>query len=104
MTQASPYKRPAIAALDLNAIEFEQIGRYGRPWARLLATIEIGGVYHHLEAVAVREHPEHGQLAVSLDCEELLTDAYRLTGQDSAMQTVRIGRHDYVLLMTPYSH
>ena len=74
--------------------------------SRLLSTLEMGGTWHHLEAIEVRtsydeETSNHTQEAVQYDLDPAL-DAARVILGDYLMQTTEIkGRH-YVIVMTPF--
>jgi hypothetical protein len=84
-------------------------------WTRLLGTITIGGVDHHVEAIEVCwrkdgkvvdpnvEGNEDAELEPVLDESECCWSAVREAGPDiSAEQTVTIRGREYVFLITPY--
>lgn len=69
------------------------------PHARLLGTVEIAGVLHHVEAVEVREQ-DGVQCAADPAMEEALTNVSRIVG--GRMASVKIDGRDYVLCVTPF--
>jgi hypothetical protein len=99
--------------------EFEAIGEEDDPTARLLATVEIAGVSHHMEAIAVCDMNEAGQ-KVDYDSEdydpspsseqraedpawqEMLDDYYQACGGEGAFHTTEINGREYVLCITPF--
>ncbi len=92
-----------IVPLALGEIPFEETGSGTDTAASLLATVNIGGVLHHLEAIAVRRHRRHGQVAQDPVRETLLSDLYRAFEPDHPFHTVKIRNRDYVLFMSPFA-
>lgn len=92
----------------LKKFEWEEIGA-DDPKDRLLTTVLIGGVPHHLEAIAVEERPDPvpglrpEQVASSYLYRDILND-YRAAdgGTDEPFLTVDINGSHYCLFMTPF--
>jgi hypothetical protein len=101
--------------------EFEPCGEPEDPTARLLAVVEIAGVSHHMEAIAVCNMNDAGK-KVDLDSDdyepgevyeqraddpawqEMLDEYYQACGGEGAFHTVEIGDREYVLCITPFCH
>lgn len=70
------------------------------PDARLLGTAYINGVAHHLEAFRVRWNDD-GQVTHP-DYQQDLDDVATAMGSQGPWQPVRLGRDEYVLILTPH--
>lgn len=88
--------------IELSEIEFEQIGDGTDPAARMLATVEIAGIFHHLEAIAVKTNRSGMQIAQDVAGSEMLSGLGDAFGGEGAFQPVNIGRRHYVLFMSPF--
>jgi len=88
--------------IELSELEFEKIAEADDPAARLLATVEIAGTLHHLEAIAVKTSGSGEQAAQDVMNAEMLSDLGDAFGGDGAFQTVKIGRRNYVVFMSPF--
>lgn len=75
-------------------------GPEGNPKSYLLGTVLILGAHFHVEAYQVRNNKEREQTAVEADHETNLSNI--LTVVDDFAETVKIGRRQYVLAITPY--
>ena len=75
------------------------IGRAACPWGRLLGTVSIGGILHHVEAIAVENRD--GEQATVLD-EDETSFADLMALSDGAMQTLELDGHEYVVVIHPY--
>lgn len=98
--------------------EFEPCGEQDDRTARLLAKIEIAGVPHHMEAIAVVWRNESGevidpnkeeefpsewlQTAADGAWQEMLDEYYNAAGGDGNWYTTMIDGREYVLCITPY--
>jgi hypothetical protein len=72
------------------------------PMSRMLCCIVINGTPHHLEAYAVTDDSEEGQIAAHESFEDNVNGAYMVGEPDKAFDTVTIYGRDYILVMTPY--
>lgn len=93
----------------LAKFKWEEIG-VSDPTDRLLATIVIGGVPHHLEAISVQDDPDSDpgrrpDQVASSDCYADVLDYFRAAdgATDSSFRTVDLRGRQYCLFMTPYS-
>ncbi len=88
---------PTIPFLEL---EWEEGGPEDDPRARLLATINVGGVMLHLEACEmVRDHENVQQFAAYADSMSQCFDAF---GVDGAWDVLLINGRKYALLASPF--
>lgn len=88
--------------IDAHALHWKDVSAEdAKPNTRLLATLTLGGVSHHLEAFAVEER--NGlQLTVDGRWDDTLGDYYEATGADGPFATVEMRGRRYVFVMTPY--
>lgn len=91
---------PNEAHIALSDLSFEPVAQGDDPAARLLATVNIAGTPHYLEAFAVR-YDESVQRAESEDCDSMLGDLGNAFGSDGAFRTVTIDDREYVLFLSP---
>lgn len=89
-------------------LEWEEIG-YDDPTDRLLTTVLIGRVPHHLEAIAVEDRPDPEpdmlpRQVASSDLYDEILEHYQAAdmGTDEPFLAVEIGGRRYCLFMTPY--
>lgn len=68
--------------------------------SRLLATVEILNVLHHLEFIEVTDHGD-GQRAVIPELESSLDAAYEISAA-APFQTVTYKSRSYIVLLTPF--
>lgn len=74
-----------------------------RPRTRLLATLQLNGICHHLEAIEVEwDENTSTQSAACLLCDEILTTYREATGADGPFCTVGVDGRTYALFVTPY--
>ena len=73
-----------------------------RDFSRLLSTVTVYGVSHHLEAIQVRRQGAV-QVAVSLGAEIDLEAYHAAAGGRGPFATAAIGGRHYVLIMIPHS-
>lgn len=74
-----------------------------RPRSRLLATLQLNGICHHLEAIEVTyDERTLTQSAACPLCDDILTQYREATGADGPFSTVVIEGRTYALFMTPY--
>jgi len=90
--------------VPLETIEWERWGDVdgGEPENRLLATVAIGGVPHHLEAIEVRESEDGVQEAVAGG--EQFDELYVACGGDGPLATVEIDGRGYCLFLSPFCY
>ncbi len=91
----------------IEALVWSATGPQEDTTARLLSTINIGGVAMHLEAFALRERAEDEEQAfvkLSDDAEFNFADEERalFTLNDQAMETILISGREYLLVAYPY--
>lgn len=86
------------ACLALDEIEFEAVGNENDPTARLMASIDLGGVFCHLEAIAVTTEGE--QRTVDPYFEDVLVGAYLSASPDRPFRTADINGRQYVYVLT----
>jgi hypothetical protein len=100
---AHPNSPPASTTLDIPAGAFKPIGEMLHTNSRrddhLHATVTINGVDFEVDAYAVRM-VKGVQEALEADAD--LSVIHHAVGADGPFQTVRIGRRNYVLVLTPY--
>jgi hypothetical protein len=74
-----------------------------RPRTRLLATLQLNGILHHLEAIEV-EYDDRTltQSATCALCDDILSQYREATGADGRLSTVVIEGRTYALFVTPY--
>jgi hypothetical protein len=100
---AHPNSPPTSPTLELPASAFKPIGEMLRTHSRrddhLHATVTINGVDFEVDAYAVRM-VKGVQEALEADAD--LSAIHHAVGADGPFQTVRIGRRNYVLVLTPY--
>lgn len=87
--------------LEIDDDWWEETGSDDDPSSRLLGSLCINGVYHHLEAYAVTEK-KGMQEAADLTFEEHVEGMFLVGQPDKAFQTVEIRGRQYVLTMTPF--
>ena len=75
-------------------------GSHYPPEARLLGILEVSGVRHHLELIAVEIRDEE-QHTVIRELDSFL-DAAFMIGAASPLATISYNGIDYVLLVTPF--
>jgi len=90
--------------LALTKIEFEQTGSSEDPGSRLLATVNISGAYHHLEAIAVDTNGNGEQCAADLSFETMLGALHEAFGPDGTFQTAHIDGREYAIFMSPFGN
>jgi hypothetical protein len=94
--------------MDINAsnLKWEDISADSEfPRSRLLTAIQFDGVYHHLEAIEVRQaDSEFAQSAVSYECEDILAKYSDADAGDGPFNTVTIEGRSYALFVTPFRH
>ena len=74
-----------------------------RPRSRLLSTLLINGISHHLEALEVVWHESTStQSAACPFCDEILTSYIEATGAYGPFSTVMIEGRTYAIFVTPY--
>ena len=74
------------------------------PRSRLLATVRIAGVPHHMEAIEVLSMPGRPQQAASAAGEEIL-ERYRAAEPEGGLfRTVECGNRAYALFVTPFRY
>lgn len=91
--------RPTLA---IDPKEWDHVGAKD-PSDVLGVSLYIGGTLHHVEAVAVRRGRDGYQVAADPAMQSTLNAMERIYGAGSfdRFGTVRIGRRNYVLNMTP---
>lgn len=96
--------------------EFEPTGTEEDPTGRLLATVEIVGVPHHLEAIAVQYEVDGEvvdlntyegfepweQKATDPEWQSMLEEYSRAASADGSWMSVKIAGREYALCLTPY--
>jgi hypothetical protein len=85
-------------SIDATAINWRAVGE-DDPLDRLLATVLIGGSFHHLEAREITEDEDDGISFVSYPEDY---DTLRELAGGRPSSTVSIEGRDYILFMTPY--
>jgi hypothetical protein len=97
MTRTS---KPGAAAPQIEwETPLKPCGPENNPKSYLLGTVRIFGASFHAEAYQVRNH---GRTQVAAVAEHDTNLENILAVVDDAAQTVRIGRREYVLAITPY--
>jgi hypothetical protein len=98
-----------FTAITINPYAWQETGPDGPddedgydPRARLLTEITINGLPMHLEAIAVRNHDDEGQIADNADFAREV-EAYQNL-QDTAFQTTIIDGREYILIATPHGN
>jgi hypothetical protein len=87
-------------AFELPDSLWHATGHESDPGARLLMTMRINGVPHHLEAVAVENHADFQELAKASGYEaDAVWDLFSASGH---MDVMTIKGRSYILLMSPY--
>jgi len=86
----------------------KEIGSEGYPkWSRLIGTVTIGGVFHHIEGWAVGYHETedegitHREQHV-IDPESTSYDDIVDRMVEGAGETVTINGHEYFMVVTPF--
>lgn len=78
------------------------------PFSRLLSTVFIEGVPHHLEAIQVVHIPPDDeqewetQEGTTPGTDDLLARYHEVAGGDGPFLTVKLGGAEYVLALTPF--
>lgn len=90
-----------IKSLGATITEWDEIGTDGDPKTRLLATIAMFGANFHAEAVQVRVDRAGNQVAACEYGEQRLHAAHMEFGSSGHFETIKIGRRNYVLIVTP---
>lgn len=73
------------------------------PLRRLLATVQIAGVHHHLEAIEVYQGAtKFDQHATCCRCDEILKRYEAVDSDGGAFNTVEIGERDYTVFLIPF--
>lgn len=80
---------------------WEEVGSDEDLRSRLYCSFLIGGVYHHVEAIAVKMEG-HYQKAVDSEFDGVLDGMYEISTPDKPFQTITIRGREYVLTMTPF--
>ena len=97
-----PRHEPDGPWIDVEKITWQETGEEAiDPRARLRATIQIGPVPMHLEAIAVIEDPESGQISAPGSFREDDLEILQ-SMMDTAFTTINIDGRDYVLVATPF--
>lgn len=91
--------------IPLNDIIWDACGPDEDPKSRLIATLTIGGVHHHLEALAVVNDEKGEQIPVGDECgpvsDQFIKCDVAFSG-DGPFETVEIEGRTYCLFMSPY--
>lgn len=93
----------AVVSVDLST--WQETGDDGNgsdPKSRLLGTLTINGVRHHIEAIQVEEDADGIQNAASPAWASYFDELYTAFGGDGAMQTVEFNGRSYALFVSPY--
>lgn len=91
--------------IDIPEDVWEDISKDDRkPGSYLLATLQINGKNHHLEAIEVESLPQskHLQKAVCSVCDDILLKYRDAVEAEGPFNTVQIQGRSYVLMVTPY--
>lgn len=89
--------------IELVDIEWEDISfDTSLPRSRLLATVQIAGIDHHLEAIQVEGLNPSDQQATCPDCEDILRRYDAVDSDGGAFSTVDIDGRDYAVFLTPF--
>ncbi len=73
------------------------------PRTRLLATVQIAGVHHHLEAIKVNQGAStFVQHATCSICDEILDRYDAVYSDGDPFSTVKIDGRHYAIFMTPF--
>jgi hypothetical protein len=73
------------------------------PRRRLLATVQIAGVHHHLEAIEVNQGgSKFDQRATCSRCDEILKRYDAVDSDGGPFNTVEIDERDYAVFLTPF--
>lgn len=91
-----------VTHLPIEQIQFEASGPDDDKTSRLLATLYIGSLPCHLEAIAVKENKKYGQVAANGAFENNLNGMFQAAEPDGAFDTIEMNGRDYVLLLTPH--
>lgn len=91
-------------ALDIPRVAWAEVGDWnesGDPKSRMLASVYVYGVLHHLDAIEVTEN-DHGEIrAANPDWEEMLDSIWRGFDPGDQYETVTIDDRKYLLFMSP---
>lgn len=92
--------------IDLSDIEWEEISLdQALPRSRLLTTVALDGVHHHLEAIEVKwGESKFDQSAVCALCNDILMRYEAVDPDAGPFNTVQIDGHTYVVFLTPFRH
>lgn len=87
--------------INLSDLDFKEVGDEKDPSSKLIATVTLNGVSHHLEAVAVQFDADGDQVGANPTCEMILSDLYVGIGSDMRFKTVQYRGREYVFFMSP---
>lgn len=100
---ARRFKDETLVEIDLGTWEHTgDDGEGSDPKSRLLGTLTINGVHHHIEAIQVVVDDEDCQQAASPVWRSLFDELYAANSCDGAVQTVSYDGRDYALFLSPY--
>lgn len=99
-------KRPQNTPLEINVGDFEQTGPEERLESRLLATVSVFGIPHHLELIEVESDSDGVQTAVYERYagwgSNALDHLSAYDGGDGPYQEIELGDRRYIAVMTPF--
>lgn len=73
------------------------------PRRRLLATVQIAGVHHNLEAIEVNQRgSQFDQHATCCRCGEILKRYDAVDSDGGPFKTIEIDERDYAVFLTPF--
>jgi hypothetical protein len=102
MDSTKPTK-PGTIAIEIRPQHWEPSGDYGNPRGRLLATMKINGQSFHVEAYHVRKNRDGEQCIADPHFQEEWNGMGALQNHDGGpFTTQRIGRREYVIVISPF--
>jgi len=92
--------------IDLSDVTWEDISLdQTLPRSRLLATVTLDGVHHHLEAIQVQSgESKFSQAAACALCDDILKRYDAVDPDGGSFSTVQIDGHAYAIFLTPFRY
>jgi len=88
--------------LKIKDEDWAPTGDESDPTSRLLISVYVNGVPHHLEAYAVKDDEEGYQTAVDSAYDSNLHGMFQVSEAEGRWETLEISGREYVLAMTPF--
>lgn len=97
---------PVNLSFDITPRAWEDISLdEALPRSRLLTSVQINGIDHHVEAIEVEyEGDDHLQKAACSRCEDILSRYAEAAGSGERFSTVSIAGKNYALFLSPYCY